>query len=221
MESGTFAIVGRSSDGRRLGVAVAAALPAAGAFCLAARAGVGAVSVQGQVQPALRARLLDLMAEGVAAEEALARIWQADAGRERRQVLALGRTGPATAATGEGVAGFAGSATGSDCAAAGSHLAHADVPGAMAAAFEGSPSSDLPERLMRALEAGGRAGGDARGTHSAAILVVDRDGYPYLDLRVDEHSAPLAELRRLVDHQAEHFLPGYEAWLKALEAEGG
>lgn len=85
MESGTFAIVGRSSDGRRLGVAVAAALPAAGAFCLAARAGVGAVSVQGQVQPALRARLLDLMAEGVAAEEALARVWQADAGRDRRR----------------------------------------------------------------------------------------------------------------------------------------
>jgi uncharacterized Ntn-hydrolase superfamily protein len=221
MECGTFAIVGRGSDGRRLGVAVAAALPAVGAFCPAVRAGVGAVSVQGQVHPLLRERVLDLLAEGVAADEALSRVLQGDGGREARQIVALGRLGPAAAQSGEGVAGFAGHRQGTEWAVAGSHLGRLDVLDAMAAAFADAPSHDLPERLMRALEAGQREGGDARGERSAAIVVADREGYPYLDLRVDDHPAPVDELRRLVNLQVERFLPGYEAWRSALSGEGG
>lgn len=220
MRTGTFSIVGRGSDGRRLGVALAAYLPAAGAFCSAARAGVGAVAVQGQAHPLLRDHALALLADGASAEEALARVRERDPGRDTRQIALIDRFGRTAAATGEGVAGFAGDRAAADCAVAASHLGTLEVLDAMAQAFADTPSQDLPERLVRALDAGRRAGGDARGVRSAAVLVVDRDGYPYVDLRVDDHASPVDELRRLVDLQGERFLPGYDAWVESLAREG-
>lgn len=221
IRSGTLAIVGRGSDGRRLGVAVAASLPAVGAFCPLARGGTGALTVQGVVLPPMRRRLMDLLAEHLPPDEALARALEADPGRQVRQVALLDRDGRAAAFTGEGVPGFAGHRTGADWAVAGSHLASLEVLDAMAGAFAEAPSQDLGERLMRALEAGQRAGGDERGIRSAALQVVDRDGYPYLDLRVDDHDAALGELRRLLERQAERFLPGYEAWIASLTSGEG
>jgi uncharacterized Ntn-hydrolase superfamily protein len=215
----TFSIVARADDGARIGVAACGSLPAVGAFCPAARPGVGAVCVQGVVQPLWRRRVLELLAEGVGAEEAVERVLATDPGRDVRQLAAVGRKGPAAAWTGEGVAGFAGQRTGDGYAVIGTHLAAEAALDAMAQAFVDSPAHDLPERLMRALEAAVAAGGDRRGDVSASLLVVDRDGYRYVDLRVDEHRAPVAELRRLVDLQAERFLPGYVAWVQALEEQ--
>ncbi len=169
----------------------------------------------------MRRRLLHLLADGVEPEEAVARALEGDPGREARQIALIGRTGPGAAATGAGVAGFCGHRVGGDFATAGSHLASPDVLDAMAAAFAGAPAQDLPERLMRALEAGERAGGEVRAVRSAALLVVDQDGYPYADLRVDDGAEALAELRRLLDLHAERFLPGYEAWVASLTAKGG
>jgi uncharacterized Ntn-hydrolase superfamily protein len=221
VESGTFAIVAHDASSRRLGVAVAAALPGVGAYCPDARAGVGAVSVQGQVHPALRRRLLDIVADGVPAEEALDRVWEGDAGRDRRQIVLVDREGRVAAATGEGVAGFCGHRLAAGAAAAGGHLASPEVLEAMDAAFADAPAQDLGERLVRALEAGERQGGDRRGAQSAVLLVVDRDGYPYVDLRVDGHPGAVAELRRLYDSHAERVLPGYAAWVRSLTGEEG
>ena len=78
---------------------------------------------------------------------------------------------------------------------------------AMANSFEKSESLDLPERLMRALEAGQKAGGDKRGRQSAALLIYKTEDYPYLSLRVDEHSSPVAELRRVLEVARHQLLP--------------
>jgi uncharacterized Ntn-hydrolase superfamily protein len=217
----TFAIVARSAETGRLGVAVCASLPAVGAYVPAARAGVGAVAVQGAADPALRRRLLDRLAEGLDAEEALERELADDPGRDARQVAVIGRNGRAAAWTGEGVTGYAGHRAGPEAAVVGSHLAAPEVLAAMDRAFSQSSAHDLPERLMRALEAAAAQGGDARGHRSAALQVVDVDGYPYADLRVDEHPRPLEELRRLVDLAAERILPGYGAWVASLRRGGG
>ena len=78
---------------------------------------------------------------------------------------------------------------------------------AMAKSFEKSESLDLPERLVMALEAGQKAGGDKRGRQSAAVLIYKTEGYPYLSLRVDEHPTPVAELRRVLEVARHQLLP--------------
>lgn len=220
MTSGTVAVVARDADSKSLGVAVLAALAGVGAYCPGARAGVGALSLQGEVAPQLRARLLDLLADGMGAEEALSRVWEADPSRERRQVALIDARGGAAAATGEGVEGHAGHLVGDGLVVAGGHLVAMDVLDRAKEAFEAAVTEDLPERLMRALEAAANAGGDQRGQRSAALLVVRHEGFPYADLRVDDDAEAVRALRRLLDHHAERFLPGYEAWVDALRQDG-
>lgn len=222
MHSYTLSIVGRDENSGHVGVALCASLPAAGAFLASARAGVGAVAVQGAVHPVLRQRLLDALAEGRDADSAMAEALAGDGGRETRQVALVDARGGAAAFTGEAVRGFAGHRFGPGYAIVGSYLARLAVIDAMEVAFRDGPALafQLPQRLLRALEAGLAAGGDSRGHKSAALLVAAIDGYPFVDLRVDEHGDPVAELRRIHDLEAERFMPGYEAWVESLR-EGG
>lgn len=198
MELNTFSIAARCARTGQLGVAVASAVPAVGAMCPYLRAGVGAVSTQSWVNPYLALHCLDRIGRGERAEAALSAVLAADDRADLRQIGLVDASGAAAAWTGSGCTDEAGHRRGPGYSVQGNMLASLAVIDAMAEAFEGSAALDLDERLMQVLEAGDRAGGDRRGKQSAALKIVDREEYPSLDLRVDEHAAPISELRRIL-----------------------
>lgn len=198
MELNTFSIAARCARTGQLGVAVASAVPAVGAMCPYLRAGVGAVSTQSWVNPYLALHCLDRIGRGERVEAALSAVLAADDRADLRQIGVVDASGAAAAWTGSGCTEEAGHRRGPGYSVQGNMLASLAVIDAMAEAFEESAALDLDERLMQVLEAGDRAGGDRRGKQSAALKIVDREEYPSLDLRVDEHAAPISELRRIL-----------------------
>jgi len=198
MRVNTFSLVARCARTGELGAAVASAVPAVGAICLRLRAGVGAVSTQSWVNPYLADAALDAMAAGAGAQAALDAALAADPAAAARQIGVIGPVGPGAAWTGADCTAWAGQATGADFAAQGNMLTGPEVIAAMARAFAADPAAALEERLMRAMESAQAAGGDKRGRQSAALMVVGAEAYPRVDLRVDEHAAPIGELRRVL-----------------------
>ncbi|GJE37072.1 DUF1028 domain-containing protein [Methylobacterium persicinum] len=198
MELNTFSIAARCPRTGQLGVAVASAVPAVGALCPYLRAGVGAVTTQSWVNPYLALRILDGLAGGAGAEAALAAALATDDRADLRQIGLVDAAGAGAAWTGEGCTAEAKHRTGAGYAVQGNMLVSPEVIDAMARAFENSAACALDERLMRALEAGDGAGGDRRGKQSAALRIVEREDYPCLDLRVDDHATPIAQLRRIL-----------------------
>jgi uncharacterized Ntn-hydrolase superfamily protein len=202
----TFSIVGCDPATGSCGVAVASKFLAVGAVVPFAKAGVGAIATQSFVNLSYGTSGLKLLAGGLAAQAVVDKLTRADDGRETRQLGIVDALGNAATFTGntcfDWAGGVTGQADGMGFAAQGNTLAGADVVAAMAAAFEQTPG-DLAQRLLAALCAGDAAGGDRRGRQSAALLVVrpkgSYGGYTdrWLDLRVDDHSAPLHELSRL------------------------
>ncbi len=181
-------------------------------LCPFARPGVGAIATQPFVNPYLGLDGLDLLARGLSAQETLDRLVAGDPGREVRQLGVVDRAGRSAAFSGRECVGWFGHRTGADFAAQGNMLVGAATVDALAATFAAHPAEELPERLVRALEAGQAAGGDKRGRQSAALYVVDREtAYAYLDLRVDEHPDPVAELRRIYEVVQVEMLPFIEA----------
>ena len=207
MELNTFSIAARCPRTGQLGVAVASAVPAVGGLCPYMRAGIGAVSTQSWVNPYLALRILDGLAGGQPSDAALAAALETDDRSDLRQIGLVDAGGVAAAWTGAGCTAQARHRTGPGFAVQGNMLAAPDVIDAMAHAFENSAGCDLHERLMRTLEAGDDAGGDRRGKQSAALKIVAREDYPYLDLRVDEHAAPVAELRRVLAVARQQLVP--------------
>jgi uncharacterized Ntn-hydrolase superfamily protein len=193
----TFSIVGRCERTGELGAAVASAVPAVGAICLYMRPGVGAVSTQSWVNPYLAFTLLDALAAGQMAGAALERAMAEDEGAEFRQLGVISASGKGAAWTGLGCTGWCGHRAGADHAVQGNMLTGPEVVDAMARACAADPGLDLDERLLRALEAGQAAGGDKRGRQAAALAVIGAEDYRRVDLRVDEHPDPVAELRRI------------------------
>lgn len=194
----TFSIAARCARTGRLGVAVSTAVPAVGALCPFVRAGVGAVATQSWVNPYLALEALDRMAAGASATEALDAALGGDDARHLRQVGVVDAAGRSASWTGEGCTSWAGQILGSGLAIQGNMLVGEATLTTMRDAFLGSDTEELDERLMRALEAGQAAGGDKRGRQSAALSIHDREAYPWLDLRVDEHARPVDELRRIL-----------------------
>lgn len=194
----TFSIVARCPRTGQLGVAVSSAVPAVGSMCPYVMPGVGAVSTQAWVNPYLAIEVLEAMRRGAGAADALAGVMAADAGRELRQIGVVDASGRAAAHTGAQCTDWHGQIVGEGFSAQGNMLAGAQVLDAMAADFMAAANEPLDERLMRALEAGQRAGGDKRGKQSAAIKIAGREAYPDVDLRVDEHASPVKELRRVL-----------------------
>ncbi|MCF3931898.1 DUF1028 domain-containing protein [Acuticoccus sp. M5D2P5] len=197
MEVNTFSIVGRCERTGELGAAVASAVPAVGAICLVLRSGVGAVSTQSWVNPYLAGAILDRLATGTTAPAAVAAILAQDPAAAFRQVGAIGHAGPGAAHTGTECTPWCGERDGPDYAAQGNMLTGPAVIDALAETFETTAGLPLEERLMRALEAAQAAGGDKRGRQSAALAVIGAEDYRRVDLRVDEHADPIAELRRV------------------------
>lgn len=201
----TFSIVARSADGTQWGVTVASKFLAAGAVVPAARAGVGAVATQSFVNLHYLPDGLALLAGGVPAQEVVDRLTGADELREQRQLGVVDRDGGSAAFTGAECISWAGSRSGPDFTAQGNCLAGEQVVQAMEDAFLASGDTEqLSHRLLAALRAGDAAGGDRRGRQSAALLVVaEGGGYGggsdvLVDLRADDHAAPVDELLRLL-----------------------
>ena len=207
LELTTFSIAARCARTGMLGAAVSTAVPGVGALCPFVGAGVGAVCTQSWVNPYLGIDGVRLMGEGKTAQQALDQLIAADPGREVRQLGLVDRDGGSAAWTGKDCTQWFGHITGRDFAVQGNMLVGEPTIRAMADAFVAGAALDLPERLIVVLEAGQAAGGDKRGRQSAALKVHHREDYPWLDLRVDEHRYPIAELRRVYEVARHQLLP--------------
>jgi uncharacterized Ntn-hydrolase superfamily protein len=199
----TFSIVARDPANGDLGVALASRFLAAGAMTMYARAGVGAIASQALANTGYGPRGLELLAAGREPVDVVRRLTGADEAREHRQLGLVGADGRSATYTGASCMDWAGGWAGEDLAVQGNILAGPEVVQAMLAAFR-TGARPFPELLVEALAAGEAAGGDRRGKQAAALLVV-REGGGYgglddrwIDLRVDDHEAPVAELARLL-----------------------
>ncbi len=194
----TWSILARDPASGSLGVAVATRFFAVGALCPRVEGGVGSLATQALVNPIYGIDGMARLRAGEAPEAVVAALTAADAGRAARQLHLLAADGRSARHTGEGCVGWAGHLAGADLSIAGNMLAGPAVLEATRDAFLAAAGAPLAERLLAALEAGEAAGGDRRGRQSAALAVASADPYPDLDLRVDDHADPLAELRRLL-----------------------
>jgi uncharacterized Ntn-hydrolase superfamily protein len=194
----TFSIAARCPRSGEFGIAVSSSSPAVAARCAHARAHVGVVASQNITDPALGARGLELMAGGLSAAAALARLRDQAPHIEYRQLALLDAQGGTAAFSGAHTLGRHRTAAGEGAVAAGNLLASADVPAAMIAAFAATPGQPLGERLMIAMRAALAAGGEAGPVHSAGLLVVRDVAWPVADLRVDwDDSDPIGRLADL------------------------
>ena len=202
----TWSIVARDSDGT-FGVAIASRFFAVGALCIHTRRAIGALSTQALMNPLYGPAGIELLAAGTAPVEVVRRLTEADDGRAQRQLHVIAAEGAPAAHTGEHCVEWCGHQLHDDFSVAGNMLAGAEVLQATADAFVASAGRPLGERLLAAMAAGEAAGGDKRGKQAAALRLHGDDEYPKLDLRVDDHPAPIDELRRLYDKSFERFQP--------------
>lgn len=203
----TWSIVARDEGGAAFGVAIASKFFSVGALCPHARSGVGALATQALVNPTYGRRGLDLLEQGIAAAEVVKSLTAPDEGRDHRQVHVIDSRGRIAAHTGSACIDWCGHVAGGGFSVAGNMLAGPRVVEDTATAYADSRARPFAERLLLALAAGQAAGGDKRGQQAAALLIVTAEDYPALDLRVDDHAAPLVELRRLYDTSRERFQP--------------
>jgi uncharacterized Ntn-hydrolase superfamily protein len=206
----TYSIVARDPDTGELGVAVQSHWFSVGSLVTWARPGIGAVATQANVDPGYGLQLLDLLAAGVHAEQALATLVSNDPAGDSRQVAVVDGGGHVAAHTGSSCMTYAGHATGDGVSCQANIMATDRVWPAMLDAF-GTSGGSLTSRLLTALDAAEREGGDLRGRQSAAILVVAPDAEPWetvVSLRVEDHPDPLVELRRLVGLRDAYSLAG-------------
>src|SRR5215203_2406494 len=199
----TFSIVARDSVTGELGVAVQSHWFSVGTTVSWAEAGVGAVATQSFVNKSFGIRGLNLLRDGLTAQQALDSLLGDDEGRDVRQVAIIDIKGNVATHTGKSCIDYAGHVRGSNFSVQSNMMLTNKVPSAMADAFEKSKNKPLAERMILALEAAQRVGGDIRGKQSAAIIIVPgkSQGKPWdertVDLRVDDSPEPIKELRRL------------------------
>ncbi len=203
----TFSIAARCARTGMFGVGVSTAVPGVGSLCPFAQPRVGAVATQSWVNPYLGIDGLRLMASGMTAQATLDKLMQQDPGAADRQVGIVDKNGASAAWTGSGCVLWAGHVTGVNFSAQGNMLVGPQTVHDMADTFVKTESIDLPERLLICLEAAQAAGGDKRGKQSAAIKIMHVEEYPYVELRVDEHRYPVAELRRVFEVARHQLLP--------------
>jgi uncharacterized Ntn-hydrolase superfamily protein len=194
----TFSIAGRCAKSGAFGVAITTSSIAVGARCPHARAGVGAVATQNVTDPNLGPLLLDKMAEGLSAGDAIQALIKDRPHAAYRQLTAVDRLGNSASFSGTHILGTHGVSEEKDCVAAGNLLKSGNLPMVMTAAFKAHADQHLAERLLRSLEAGLQSGGEEGPVHSAALLVYHTEAFPLVSLRVDwDDGNPIATLRKL------------------------
>jgi uncharacterized Ntn-hydrolase superfamily protein len=198
----TFSIVARDPETGVLGVAVSTAVPCVGALCPHVKAGVGAIATQSYVNVALGVEGLALLERGLSPEATLTALLTEDREPGRRQWGGVDARGRVFAYSGDDCVDWYGQwpEPEKQYSVQGNMLVGPEVIEAMSKAYEAALGEALPERLVRALEAGQAAGGDKRGRVSAALLTTPAEGQTYgFNIRVDEHAHPVPELRRIFD----------------------
>ena len=202
----TWSIVARGPAGE-FGIAIASRFFAVGMLCPHARSGVGAVATQALVNPHYGPAGLDLLSQGFSPVEAIKKLTAADQGREHRQVHIIDAKGRIAAHTGSACIDWCGHLAGEGFSVAGNMLTGPEVIHSTAEKYVKAKHLSFAERLIEALQAGEAAGGDKRGKQAAALRIHATEDYPQLDIRVDDHEDPVAELRRLYRKSLERFQP--------------
>jgi uncharacterized Ntn-hydrolase superfamily protein len=199
IEFTTFSLIGRCERTGMLGVAIATSEMAVGSRCIHVAPGVGAVVTQASTNPRLGHLGLNLLRTGSPAPRVLEEIAASDQFVERRQLGCLDVSGLAAARTGAENKPWAGHRVDRNVVVAANAVVGAGVADAMFETFQRGGELALWERLLGSLEAGKAAGGQPNGETSSGLFVVDREPYAMVDLRVDLHPEPVAELRRLAE----------------------
>lgn len=203
----TFSLVARCPDTGQFGVGAVTGTPGVGKLLTWAHRRIGAVATQSWINPYLGIDALALLRHGHPANKARDGVVAMDDGRELRQLAIVDRNGRTASWTGAKCSPWAGEVEGEGWVAAGNLLAGEETLTACGRAFEAHAGEPLVERIMAALEAGEHAGGDVRGARSATVYVVDTEEYPLWDVRIDDHAAPIQELRRVKELFAAELLP--------------
>lgn len=193
----TFSIAGHCARTGRFGVAVSSSSPAVAARCAFVRAGVGAACSQNITDPRLGERLLDVLAQGRGADEAMAQVVNETELIVYRQISVVDGSGGSAAFSGENVLGAYDMARGPHVATAGNLLNDRTIPSRMVVTFLERPDADLEDRLLAAMNAALSLGGEEGPVHSAGMKIVDRVPWPETDLRVDWSDDPIHDLEAL------------------------
>lgn len=189
----TFSLVARCAKTGQFGMVISSSSPAVAARCAHTRAGVGVVASQNITDPGLGPLLLDELATGKTASDALQSITNGRQYIDYRQLLLVDAKGNTAIHSGRQVLGIWGEAQGKDCAAGGNLLANHNIPQAIITAFE-TATGHLGDRLIAALQAGLHAGGEAGPVHSAGMKIADKLDWPLVDLRIDWSDNPITDL---------------------------
>jgi uncharacterized Ntn-hydrolase superfamily protein len=209
----TWSIIARDHATGHIGIAVATRFFAVGALVPHIAAGLGGIATQALVNPYYGIDGLKLLREGRAPRDIVETLIAADGGRETRQLHVMDADGRIAAHTGRECIGWCGHVEGDGFSIAGNMLTGAAVLDETAKTYASGEKLPFAQRLVAAMKAGEAAGGDKRGKQSAALLIHSEEEWPALDLRVDDHADPLAELARLeavsreVWAQFRNFLP--------------
>ncbi len=221
----TYSIVACDLDAGQWGVAVQSKFLGVGSIVPWAVPGIGAIATQAYANPRYGPNGLELLREGLSADETVARLTEADADRDHRQLGVVDGKGRGATYTGSACMDWAGGIAGPCFAAQGNILVGAETVEALSRTFTATADRPFAERLLECLAAAQAAGGDRRGQQSAALLVVEADGgYAGLcdtlvDLRVDEHAEPIVELARIYRlHDLLFGTTPREQWLDVDEA---
>lgn len=210
MAPATYSIVACDLKRREWGVGVASKFLAIGALSAWAEPELGAIATQAWIRASYGEEGLELLREGLSAEETVKRLIAGDDGRDQRQLGIVDRTGGAASYTGSSCLEWAGGRLGQGYAVQGNLLVSSATVDALAEGFEQTQGVPLAERLLAGLILAQTAGGDRRGQQSAGLRVAKAEGgyggwKLAVDLRVDDSREPLAELKRLYDLHKLHF----------------
>ncbi len=193
----TFSLAGRCARTGMFGAVVTTSSIAVGSRCQHAAAGVGAALTQHMTDPRLGPLALELLRRGYSAEHVIKSLVGATPRSDWRQLAVIDAEGRTASFSGASCKPELAEAHGRDCVALGNIVRSKEVPFAMVRAFEAEPGQPLAARLIAALKAGDEAGGEFKPLVSTALVVVDKQVFPYVDLRVDSDSDPIATLARL------------------------
>jgi len=216
----TWSIIARDTATGQIGIAVATRFFAVGARVPHIAAHIGGIATQALVNPYYGIDGLKLLREGHAPRAVIDSLIAADSGRETRQLHMLDVSGRVASHTGRDCIDWCGAVEGSGFSIAGNMLAGARVLDDTAEAYIANAKMPFAQRLIAALRAGEAAGGDKRGKQSAALLIYGDEEWSALDLRVDDHSDPLAELARLEAVSRKHWVP-FRQFLPTRENPAG
>ncbi|MED7788122.1 DUF1028 domain-containing protein [Francisella sp. 19X1-34] len=208
----TFSIVARCESSGCIGVATASRVPAVGTFVINTKANIGACATQAFVNPYHKYWMMEYLAQGKSASEAMELSLARDPYPEIRQLAIVDRYGQSAAHTGIACDTQWAHKTGKNYAVVGNMLESKSVVKTMVEVFKATENENLflEDRLLKCLKVGQEAGGDKRGKQSAALFVVDTQDYPLIDLRVDDHAEPIQELERLYDNFGERLRKVYK-----------